>query len=232
MNISELRAQLEDDLAWRLDELRHLRNTLLGHVDPESWPVSAIRAIIVMQYAHLEGFTRNAFSLYVTAINDERLDASSIHPNLFASAMISEFESLRLGGGEQESEEARLTRRARKQVEFVQKLLAVGKGPLIIKSDEAVAMEMNFGVDVLRRTLFRLGVSEDEINRSHYTSLEFIRNARNDIGHGSRRERIPPRMFEAHRAKCEQFMTDLARLVTTAVTQQWYRANSMRITRS
>lgn len=223
MNISELRAQLEEDLAWRLDELRRLRNALLGNLEEDSWPASAIRALIVMQYAHLEGFVRNAFSLYVTAINGEVLDASNIHPNLFASAMISEFESLRTGGGEQESEDARLTRRARKQVEFVKKLIAAGKSPLSIDSDVAVSMEMNFGTDVLRRTLYRLGLAEDSINNSHYSSLEFIRNARNDIGHGSRRERISPRMFEAHRVKCEQFMNDIVRLITTAVTEQWYR---------
>jgi hypothetical protein len=224
VTISELRAQLEDDLAWRLDELRHLRNTLLGNLEAENWPASAIRALIVMQYAHLEGFVRNAFSLYVAAINDESLDAENIHPNLFASAMISEFESLRTGGGEQESEDARLTRRARKQVEFVRKLVAAGKSPLSIDSDAAVSMEMNFGTDVLRRTLYRLGLAEDSVNNSYFNSLEFIRNARNDIGHGSRRERISPRMFEAHRARCEQFMNDIVRLITTAVTEKWYRA--------
>jgi hypothetical protein len=223
---AELRAQLEEDLAWRLDELRHLRNDLLGNVEPDNWPVSAIRAILVMQYAHLEGFTRNAFSLYVTAINARRLHSMDLHTNLFASALIPEFDALRLGSGEQESEDGRLTRRARSQVSFIQRFRQLSQGILSIDPDAAVSMEMNFGTDVLRRTLYRLGIPETEVSKSYYQSLEFVRRARNDIAHGSRRERIPPGLFEAHRSKCEQFMKDLARLITTAAVHEWYRASA------
>lgn len=227
MTPSELRAQLEEDLAWRLDELRHLRNTLLGDLEQHDWPVHAMRAILVMQYAHLEGFAQNAFSLYVRAINEQRITAKDLHPHLFACAVVKEFDAIRLGSGnDQESEDGRLLRRAKHQVAFVQKMVGLADQILSIDVEAAVSMEMNFGSDVLKRTLYRLGIPDSAVRRSHFTSLEFVRIARNDIAHGSRKERIEPGLFDAHRRKCEQFMNDLSRMVALAVDREWFRANS------
>lgn len=224
MRIADIRSQLEEDLAWRLDELRHLRNQLLtGHVR-EDWPVSAMRTILVMQYAHLEGFARNAFSIYVSSINLRRLKADEVHPNLFATALVSEFDALRSGvNDEQDSEHGRLTRRARRQVNFVEKLRSLSASECVIEVDAAVSMEMNFGSDVLRRTLFRLGISESEVDDVYYSSLEFVRKTRNDIAHGSRRENIPPGLFEGHLKKCDEFMNELVRLITAAIASEWFR---------
>jgi hypothetical protein len=223
VNQDELRAQLEGDLAWRLDELRHLRNTLLGTVERSEWPVSALRTILVMQYSHLEGFAHNAFKLYVDAVNAQRLRADELRPHLFATALVPEFDALRLGGNEQESNEGRLTRRANMQFRFVEKLRTLSVGEIIIDADHAISMEMNFGADVLKRTLFMLGIPVTEVDSGYFISLEFVRRARNDIAHGSRRERIEPSLFEAHRSKCEQFMNDLVRLISAAMRQEWYR---------
>lgn len=224
MDLVDVRTELEDDLAWRLDELRHLRNQLLGNLARDSWPASALRTILVMQYAHLEGFARNAFSVYVTMVNSLRLRAHEIHPHLFASALVPEFDALRLGvGNESDSEDGILTRRARNQVKFVEKVRTLHDGICSIEVDSAVSMEMNFGSDVLRRTLYRLGIPESEVDRAYYSSLEFVRKMRNDIAHGSRKERIQPSEFEAHQRKCEQFMKELVRLISAAVAGKWYR---------
>lgn len=223
MNYGELRAQLEEDLAWRLDELRHLRNSLLGGLEPASWPASALRAILVMQYAHLEGFAHNAFRLYIDAVNSQQLRAHELRPHLFASALVSEFDALRQGGNEQESGEGRLMRRANSQFKFVEKLRLLSNAVVTVDADHAVSMEMNFGADVLRRTLFMLGIPETEVDNSYYSSLEFVRRARNDIAHGSRRERVEPGLFEAHRSKCERFMNELVRLIGHAVQDEMYR---------
>ena len=226
MNFEELRAQLEEDLAWRFDELRHLRNTLLGSLDRDNWPTSALRAILVMQYAHLEGFAHNAFRLYIDAINARKLRAHEIRPNLFACALTPEFDELRRGGSDQESVEGRLTRRANSQVKFVDKLRLLSSGEILIDADRSVSMEMNFGADVLRRTLFMLAIPESEVDLRYYSSLEFVRRARNDIAHGSRREVISSRLFSQHQRLCEQFMNELARIISAAVRQEWFKAAS------
>lgn len=226
MEVASIRSELEEDLAWRLDEIRHLRNTLLGSIERDQWPAVAMRSILVMQYAHLEGFARNAFSIYVSAINQQTLNARELHPHLFASALIEEFEAVRLGsGGEQEaeSESGRLLRRARAQVQFVDKMRKLHDETCHINVESAVSMEMNFGEDVLRRTLYRVGISEDVFGIVYYRALEFVRRTRNDIAHGSRREHIPPGEFEAAQRKCEEFMNELMRLITKAIAEDAFR---------
>lgn len=224
MNLSEMRAELEEDMAWRLDEIRHLGNRLLLEHDPEDWPVFSLRAILVMQYAHLEGFTRNALSLYVAAINAKRLPAEDLQPELLAAALAVEFDNLRKSsGGEGLEGEGRLTTRARHQTAFVQRIQELSKGSLSIAAEVAVSMEMNLGSDVLKRSLVALGIPVTRVARDQYTSIDFVKRVRNDIAHGSRKENIPKGMFDAHLKKCETFMGDLARVLTQAVAEEWYR---------
>lgn len=225
MDLAELRSELEEDLSWRLDEIRHLRNELLGDMAGDPWPIPAMRAILVMQYAHLEGFAKNSFSLYVTFINERELPASEIKSNLFASALIDEFEHVRNGryGGEQDGEEGRLLKRARHQVGFINRIRSLHSEPVAIDPEAAVSMEMNFGSDVLRRTLYRLGIPESAVGKEYFKAIDFVRRMRNDIAHGSRKERIERGAFEAHQRKCEEFMNNLTRLISQALGEEWYR---------
>jgi MAE_28990/MAE_18760-like HEPN len=229
--INDVRTQLEEDLTWRMDELRHLRNTLLGSVKPGDWPVHALRAIMVLQYAHLEGFARNAFATYLDAVNGQQLQATEAHPHLFATALTPEFDAIRRGStSDVESDDGRLMRRAKSQVGFVEKLREVNQDVLVIDVDSSISMEMNFGADVFRRTLYRLGIPETEVHKTYYASLEFIRRLRNDIAHGMRKERIPSGEFEAHQRKGQEFMNELTRLITTAVSSEMFRLPAQQVT--
>jgi hypothetical protein len=223
-SISDVKAQLEEDLAWRADEIRHLRNALLGSTKSTDWPAHAMRAILVLQYAHLEGFARNSFAIYLETVNEQRLRATEAHPNLLATALTPEFDAVRRGSGsDAEPEDTRLMRRARLQVNFVDKIRTMSERTLFVDVDSSVEMEMNFGSDVFRRTLYRLGIPETELHMTYYSSLEFIRRLRNDIAHGMRKERIAAGEFEAHQRKGEEFMDELVRLITSAVSAEMYK---------
>lgn len=224
MNISDLRLQLEEDLAWRLDELRHLRNRLLGTMDRDAWEAQSMRAILVMQYAHLEGFTRNALSLYVSIVNSRRLVATDLQPQLLAAALSAEFKALYSGDFSPQDTDGRLSKRAKGHVAFLDRLKTLTASPVEIAAEVAVSMEMNLSPDVLRRNLYMLGIPEDRVSRGQYNAIEFVKNTRNDIAHGSRTEVIPPGLFDAHRKKCEQFMGDLSRIITRAATEEWFRS--------
>ncbi|MFF2538558.1 MAE_28990/MAE_18760 family HEPN-like nuclease [Streptomyces cyaneofuscatus] len=220
-----MRAQIEEDMAWRLDELRHLNNRLLGDVSPESASVYSLRAILVMQYAHLEGFTRNALSLYVSAVNARNLPAKQLKPELMAAALAIEFDTLRKGPGASE-DEGRLTARARHQITFVKRIQELSAGPVSIAAEAAVSMEMNLGSDVLRRALVSLGIPVDQVENEQYSSIEFVKRVRNDIAHGSRKEKISGGMFSVHMKKCEEFMNGLSRVLTQALSEEWFRPAS------
>ncbi|MEV5786954.1 MAE_28990/MAE_18760 family HEPN-like nuclease [Streptomyces sp. NPDC052287] len=225
MKVSEMRAQLEEDMAWRLDEIRHLFNHLLGDVKPEDASVYSLRALLVMQYAHLEGFTRNALSLYVSAVNSHSLPVKELQPELMAAALAGEFDTFRKGASSGE-EEGRLTSRARHQIAFVKKLQELIDGPVSIAAEVAVSMEMNLGSDVLKRALVSLGIPIEKVDNDQYSSIEFVKRVRNDIAHGSRKEKISGGMFSAHMKKCEEFMNGLSRVLTQALSEEWFRLAS------
>jgi hypothetical protein len=221
VNVSDMRAQLESDILWRLDEIRHLRNLLLQGEEPDRASVYSLRAILVMQYAHLEGFTRTALSLYIDAINNQGLPAKSLRPELLAAALSGEFDMLRRGAATS-GDEGKMTTRARHQVAFVQRLQELSEGPISIAAEVAVSMEMNLGSDVLKKCLVALGISVDKVRRDQYTAIDFVKNVRNDIAHGGRKEKIPGGLFSAHLKKCEEFMNELARVLTRAVSEKWF----------
>ena len=219
-----MRAQLEEDMSWRLDEIRHLVNKLLHDQKPAEVPVVSLRAVLVMQYAHLEGFTRNALALYVDSINSCNLPAKELQPELMMAALTNEFDGLRKASDINANEEdGKLTARARRQIAFVRKLQELSIGPISIAAEVAVSMEMNLGRDVLKRALVSLGIPVERVTRDQYSSIEFVKTVRNDIAHGSRKERIPEGMFLAHLRKCEEFMGELARILTQAASEEWFR---------
>lgn len=183
-----------------------------------------MRAILVMQYAHLEGFTRNALSLYVSLVNSRQLFADKLQPQLLAAALAKEFKALYNGEFSPEEPDGRLSRRARGHVAFLDRLKALSNSPIEISAEAAVPTEMNLGPDVLRRNLYLLGIPEDKVSKAQYKAIEFVKKTRNDIAHGSRTEVIPPGLFEAHRIKCEQFMGDLSRIITQAAAEEWFKS--------
>lgn len=225
MDVAELRTQLEEDLTWRLDELRLLRNDLLGNLEQSSWPAHSLRALLVMQYAHLEGLTQNSFHLYIRVINECKLPVAELHANLLATALVSDFKSLRTGAisGDDEDSESTYLKRAKRHVSFVERVRVATRGPLYVDPDHAVSMEMNLGSDVLRKTLYMVGIPDSAMDGGYLSSLEFVRRARNDVGHGARTEAISINLFDAHMRKCESFMNHIVRIVTTAVAEEWFR---------
>lgn len=233
MNEESLAQQLEEDLAWRSDEVRYLRNGLLADVEEAEWPVSGMRAILVMQYAHLEGFTRHALITYVRALNHLKLGSDSAQPHLVAAALVAEFNAMRSGQvtseGREDGEEGRLMRRARREVRFVERLRDVSFEPLLLSERDIVSMESNLGRDVLQRSLFRVAIPPSEVPSNKYGALEFVKNARNDIAHGSRRQRLEPRDFSRQMDTTRELMEDLARLVRRAFRDQWYKSGSVTV---
>ncbi|MDE3203436.1 MAG: hypothetical protein KGQ66_04355 [Acidobacteriota bacterium] len=228
MSPDELRAQLESDLAWRLDELRHLRNNLLGSLSRDDWPASSMRTILVMQYAHLEGLTRQALTIYAEAINALAPVCSTVHPQLVAAAMRAQFRSLRAGihADEAADVEGQLMRRAHNETAFVETTRTVLSSTLLVDPEIVTSTEGNLSPDLLRRLLYSFAIPPDQVHETSYRALDFVRRARHDIAHGVRTERIEPGLFDAHRLKSEALMQEVVRLVFLAFSDEWFRVDN------
>ena len=68
MNLVQLRAELEADQAWRRDEIRFFQNQA-AKLDTTERPNPFQRVLILLLYAHFEGFSRFALILYMNAVN-------------------------------------------------------------------------------------------------------------------------------------------------------------------
>jgi hypothetical protein len=94
MNAPELWAEIEADQTWRLDEIRFFQNRLpeLQTTDEQN---QYRRALILILYAHFEGFFQFALAHYIKAINTRAPMCRDAQPALAASTMSEVFRELR-----------------------------------------------------------------------------------------------------------------------------------------
>src|SRR5262249_18812163 len=93
MNLADIRAEIEDELQWRLEEMRFLKNQLVDLRTKEQRDRHR-RALVVMLYSHFEGFWKATFSIYVKAINAEAIRCKDSTHSLVAASLFDLFASL------------------------------------------------------------------------------------------------------------------------------------------
>ena len=94
MTLDEVWTQLEVDLEWRHSELRLLSNTLAPLREDERSRLR--RAMLVMLYAHLEGFCKVALTTYVKVINRAAPTCRQVQESIAAASFEDVFHALYL----------------------------------------------------------------------------------------------------------------------------------------
>lgn len=198
MNSQDVRAQLEADWSWRSDEIRFLRNQV-SVLTTEDEKDRFRRSLVLMLYAHLEGFCKMAFAIYVDAINSEGLAIADATEILGAAAMASVFEAL----ANRDKKNAvfrtslptdeKLHALARRR-DFVAQFHEFDRKPLRIEADIVVDTESNLKPVVLRKLLFVVGL-DPSLSAPWEGSLNRLLNSRNGIAHGAERAGIDARAY-------------------------------------
>ena len=93
MNIAELRAELEEDRAWRDKEIREFQNRGSAISDEEGQKRYR-RALVLLLYAHYEGFCKFAFTLYTNAINSADITCGEASYAVAAASLADMFKDL------------------------------------------------------------------------------------------------------------------------------------------
>jgi hypothetical protein len=219
MTVDEVWAQLETDMAWRQDELRALSNvqtTMKRDADRGRLR----RALLVMLYAHTEGFCRIALLTYVNAANKAATSCSAATEPLVAAAFADVFHALTHGDLKQKvfplppPADSKLTIFAR-QREFITELPRLLARTLAVP-DTAVNTEDNLSSHVVKRNLYRLGLPEDLLSGYHAELDELVKR-RNDIAHGADSDPVKELDYERLRKAVFQAMDELALSVVSAV---------------
>src|SRR5256885_12430645 len=93
MNLADLRAELEANQAWRRDEIRFFQNQLTW-INAEEKQSQFRRALVLILYAHFEGFCKFALQAYAAEINRSGLKCKNATPQIAASAWADVFDAL------------------------------------------------------------------------------------------------------------------------------------------
>ena len=224
MNLPDLSAQLELELAWRQAEIRFFQNrgtTLIKVEEQDQYR----RAVILVLYAHFEGFCKFAFDLYRTAINGEKVACQDASPAIAAAGWARLFKELRdpstkcIEFRHALPDDTKLHRFARDR-EFMERTIEFGRLDVTIP-DDFVDTESNLKPVVLRKILFRLGLPYDQFSQ-HEGKIHRLLRVRNEIGHGETRSGVNATDYGELRAIVFEIMEAIKRQVLESLRQNHF----------
>jgi hypothetical protein len=204
MNLADLLAQLEQELSWRFDEIRNLKNLEMS-LATEDDRAKFRKALVVMLYSHYEGYCKAAFSLYAGAVNSENLSCSEAEIRILASSFADVFKEYhntdrRAKIFKYELPDDPALRTFARQAELVDRIEILRRQKVKIPVDTVVNVESNLKPDVIRKILFRLGLPPDAFD-GHSAAIDQLIGKRNAIAHGAMKSGVSESQYaEVERA--------------------------------
>lgn len=222
MNLEQIWVEVEEDLQWRMDEIRFLSNHLINLPSEESKDKFR-RSVALMLYAHFEGYCKFLFLTYIKAVNQEALTCKDVNFALAASSMSRIFSQLRNPDGKSEffrrllPEEGKLHRFAR-DVEFIENMQALEQTPVNI-SDEIASTESNLKPIVLSKILYYLGFDHESF-KALEGDIHKLLNMRNKIAHGEQREGVTEADYNKVSTSTFRIMNESKRIIMQSLTDR------------
>ncbi|WP_157377854.1 MAE_28990/MAE_18760 family HEPN-like nuclease [Burkholderia ubonensis] len=224
MNLDSFRAQLEEEQAWRIEEILFFQNHCAS-IHDEMARKKFRRALILLLYSNFEGFCQFALSLYLSCINLAQVKCSEANWAIAASSLSDVFEALR--NPEKKAPEfksilpddSKLHRFSRDR-EFVEKAIEIMQRTVVLP-DSIVDTESNLKPAILRKNLFRLGLPFEQFE-SLEGDIRKLLGFRNRIAHGATRLGIGEKIYVEMRDAAFRIMSDTAVTITRAYHEKWY----------
>jgi hypothetical protein len=210
-----VRAEIEDEWTWRSDEIRLLRNQL-SQMRSEADGDRFRRSLVVMLYAHFEGFCRNAFAVYIDAVNAEKLQTREAKYELASAALSDVFSALFSGDKKNRIFKSALPsdeklHRLTRERDFLQQMSEFG-GRVLQISPDIVDTESNLKPVVLRKLLFLVGL-DHALCDPWEGKLNMLLHRRNNIAHGAERIGVSSTVYK----EVEDAVTEIVREITAAI---------------
>lgn len=230
--ILSIREELENELTWREAELRFLKNQMVNINKDEDRDIYR-KSLVVMLYAHYEGFCTFAFQTYVLAINEENLLRKQVNSSLAAASMHDEFSLFEL----QEYKEARFKRVFSKNPPDDNKLYKFSKRVYLLEAfngfldkkieipDKVVNTENNLWPVVLKKLLYSLGLPENTFVR-HEVAIKELVNTRNGVSHGKEKDGIDENTFRKLEEATSDINESIIQLIYDALKNKEYLNNT------
>ena len=222
MNAADFRFQLEQDLSWRQEELRLLRNQI-SHLKRTRDKKIYCKSLVVMLYAHFEGFCKTAFLTYVDVINTEGLDISKVNEYIAAASL--EDVILAVGNPEKKcnffsDSWQKDLKKFHRHVCFIQELDNLLNRQVRI-SHALIEEESNLRPRVLQRILYRLGLPRENFD-AHEGPIHNLIQLRNDFSHGHYVSGVDEDRYNILESNIYDIMSELMITLTQAVADGSY----------
>lgn len=224
MNLAALRAELEADRAWREEEIRAFQNRG-STIEDEEELNRYRRALVLLLYAHYEGFCKFAFTLYATAINSSGISCGEATFAIAAASLNDMFRNLRNPQKKCDlfrrelPDDPKLHRFARER-EFIERSAEVERRPVKIP-DDVVDTESNLTPVVMKKNLYRLGLPHDQFEL-HDGEIHQLLNLRNGVSHGELKDGIEDTAYMRLRAATFSIMSGLGTAIMKALSEKAY----------
>jgi hypothetical protein len=224
MNIPKLWSEIEEDLTWRLDELRFFQNQL-ANIGSEQGQDRFRRALVLLLYAHFEGFCKFALTLYVNSVNSTGITCGEATFAIAAASLSDLFKALR--NPEKKIPEFRhalpddsVLHRFGREREFLERTSEFATRPVRV-SEDVVDTESNLKPIVLRKNLYRLGFPPDQFSQ-YEGDINQLLEYRNKISHGEMQAGLKRDKYQKLNSAVFAVMYEVKRQVMNALQMRAY----------
>jgi hypothetical protein len=217
--------EIENDRFVRENELSLIKR-YLSNAELEDDQKALRRSLIVLAYAHFEGFCRFALTAYLGAINSFELKHSQASVALVAASLDEVFDALRNEAKKHDlfrkllKNDADVHRIARQQ-QFVNSYETGISSDTVVLSERIVDAKSNLNTIVLKRNLFVLGLPYPFLDE-HRSSIDKLLHVRNSIAHGDTLMDPKPTAISEYLESMASIMSLVQTHIVTALVDKTY----------
>lgn len=182
--------ELEEDRASREKEIRLVEN-VIARSESEEEQEMLRRSLVLLTYAHLEGFCKFSLSVYASAVNALRIPCRDASVPLVAITLSSVLAALRDSNKKHPAfsrlindRDLHLLAREQSFIENFEKIIA----RIVEIPDHAVDTKSNLSSIVLKRNLYQLGLRYPIVAKEG-SKIDRLCGVRNAIAHGDKLKR-------------------------------------------
>lgn len=204
----EFRTEMEEALSWRINEYTHLKNAI-----KDDNKIAGTKVLIVMLYAHLEGFYKDCMECYIKLINQSDYTLNQMNESLITASLAKQFSSF-----EDMNRKCKELTSVPPKEDFLHKfhrrkeLTKVFKSDYISRKvrikDSIINTKSNLMFSVWQENFYILGLDEKYF-QDYQCHIDKLVNLRNSVAHGSQRDPIEFSEFEILQTKIIELMENL-----------------------
>lgn len=212
---------MEESLSWRINEIVALKNLLR-----EDNNVPVVKTLIVMLYAHFEGFFKDCLECYIKYINSTELLLKMFRDSLITASLNREyaaFENMNRKCKELTSipPAEEFLHRFHRRRELTQKFVSDYLNHIIRIDEKIINTKSNLDYSVVQENMYVLGLDYNYFSDKQNTITKLVR-LRNSVAHGSQREPIEFAEYEKIQRDIFEIMEEIIKYLYEFCLEERY----------